>query len=326
MVREISLARHTWELLKPLESNADTINVERHLPMQFQLAPPKVDTSILVHPKYGNILGADGQRLHDLEPSSPHYNRPIFPCSHSLDRSHYIPQALVSPGSPSFLQRLDTPQIEPSALDNITSINGASGAGTQTTAYARRASNGAIESPNFVVNHAEIRPQIEQLTSSVSFEPVPLRKSQTVPLAARPEKGRSKWRSKLTGSKKDSLGALGDTNYLSSTTLESQRLEEVSLESLTNAAKLSIRGKSAKDINVYPSQNSTYALFWTQLSIQIWDVGTSPPTIMRSISTESTCVLAAVTKVYLASIIGTRDQKLTVKCLANAIGTTILLM
>src|SRR5215469_15768414 len=43
MAREITLARRTWDLLKPLEVNADTINVERHLPSQFQLSPPKLE-------------------------------------------------------------------------------------------------------------------------------------------------------------------------------------------------------------------------------------------------------------------------------------------
>jgi hypothetical protein len=103
--------------------------------------------------------------------------------------------------------------------------------------------------------------------------------------------------------------------------VESQRIEEISLKSLTNANKNSGRGKSSKSINVYLSQNSTYGLFWTQPSINIWDVGTSPPSFMRAISTESTCVLAAVTRLHLAYIIGTRDQKLTVKNLAKRIGS-----
>jgi hypothetical protein len=99
---------------------------------------------------------------------------------------------------------------------------------------------------------------------------------------------------------------------------DSQKFEEISLKSLTNAAKNSGRGRSSKNINTYLSQNSTYALFWTQPSIHIWDVGTSPPCFRRAISTESTCILAAVTRVHLAYIIGTRDQKLTVKHLTDA--------
>ncbi|TVY90713.1 hypothetical protein LAWI1_G004849, partial [Lachnellula willkommii] len=77
--------------------------------------------------------------------------------------------------------------------------------------------------------------------------------------------------------------------------------------------KKNAKGKGAKSINVYLSQNSTYALFWNPFSIYIFDVGPSPPTIGRAISTESACVLVAVTKVHLAYVIGTRDQKLTLR-------------
>jgi hypothetical protein len=90
------------------------------------------------------------------------------------------------------------------------------------------------------------------------------------------------------------------------------------LKNLTST-KAVLRGRSAKKVNVYLSENSTNALFWTQASIHLWDVGTSPPTIKRAISTESTCVLAAVTKAYLAYIVGNRDQKLTVRHTAKEI-------
>ena len=55
MLREIPLARHAWELLKPLQSNADTVNVERHLPTQFQLAPPKFENGMPFQSGYPNI-------------------------------------------------------------------------------------------------------------------------------------------------------------------------------------------------------------------------------------------------------------------------------
>jgi hypothetical protein len=99
--------------------------------------------------------------------------------------------------------------------------------------------------------------------------------------------------------------------------LESQRLEEISLKNLTTVPKGAVRGKSGKTINVQLSQNSSHALFWTQPSIHILDMATSPPIVIRAVLTESTCVLAAVTKVHLAFIIGTRDQKLTVRILLS---------
>ena len=254
------------------------------MPTQFQLAPLKAETCIPVYPGYSNILRADGQRSHDPEPSSPSRSGPVFPRSTFPGRSSDIPQAVISPHCPSFLQRLDAPQIESSSSDNLTSLDGAHSVETQRMALAQRTLNGAVESPlsaespyselsplspNFVVTRGENQPRIEQLTSAVSFEPVPFRKTRTVSLAVQPEKGKSGWTSKLTGSRRSSFGDSGDTSSLSSTTLESQRLEEISLESLTNAAQISGREKSTKYINVYLSQNSTYALFWTQPSIHI---------------------------------------------------------
>jgi hypothetical protein len=94
--------------------------------------------------------------------------------------------------------------------------------------------------------------------------------------------------------------------------LESQRLDEISLKALASSQKMSVRGRGAKSINVYLSQNSTYALFWTQPTIHLWDVGANPPIMKREISTDGNCVLAAATKMHLAYIVGTRDQKLTV--------------
>ena len=101
MAREVSLARHAWDLLKPLESNADTINVERHLPTQFLLSPPKLDTGMSFHSGYGNILSGESPRMHDPEPPySPPAGRSAFPGSMSSDRPAFGPQSLVSPLTP----------------------------------------------------------------------------------------------------------------------------------------------------------------------------------------------------------------------------------
>jgi hypothetical protein len=102
--------------------------------------------------------------------------------------------------------------------------------------------------------------------------------------------------------------------------MEDQKLDEISLGALSSVQKIAGRGKNAKNINVYLSRHSTFALFWTQLLIQIWDVETSPPAMARAISTTSTCILAAVAKVHLAYIIGTRDQKLTARPPPNILG------
>lgn len=326
IAREVSLARHTWNLLKPLESNADTINVERHLPTQFLLSPPKLDTGMPFHSGYGNILSGESARMHDREPPyPPPAGRSAFPGSTSSDRPAFDPQSLVSPltpHSPKFRQKSDTPRTEFTLLEDLKSSDAYIDP-PQISDLPQRPSNSTLETPlSSESSTARVSSQSRlQSVSTVSFEPEALLRSRTVPVVAPPERGKSKWRSKLTGSKKEVPKASGDSSSLSSTTLESQRLEEFSLKSLASSSKVSVRGKSAKNINVYLSQNSTYALFWTQSAINIWDVGNSSPLLGRAISTDSNCVLAAVTKMYLAYIIGTRDQKLTVRAsrsLSNA--------
>ncbi|KAH8591066.1 hypothetical protein B0O99DRAFT_520251 [Bisporella sp. PMI_857] len=318
MMREITLARHTWDILKPLESNADTINVERHLPTQFLLGPPKPESGIVFSPGYNNIIGNQSQRPQEIDPVSPPQTRSGLHGSISEERSRSMSQSLLTPGSPGFRQKLDTPRTEFSS-ENLTCSDGP----TQD-------SSKVVEPPSTTETVMEVpfspdtvgsrqahqQPRIERTTSNIAFEPVPTLRSRTVPVLSQPDKSKSSWftRSKLTRSRKESSHKhSGDTSSLSSTTLESQRLEEISLKSLISSSKTSRSGRGGKTVNVCLSQNSTYALFWTQPSIHILDVGTSPPTIMRAVATESACVLAAVTKVHLAYIIGTRDQKLTLR-------------
>jgi hypothetical protein len=313
IAREVLVARHTWDHLKPLESNADTINVERHLPTQFQLSSPRLETGMPFHAGYGNILSGESSRMHEPEPPyPPPASRSVFPGSMSSDQQILASQSLISPQtphSPKFRQKSAT-EISPS--DDLTSSDGLAIDTPKTSDIPRRPSSGVVEAPTSPDFSRGGQSRLQSV-STVSFEPEALTKSRTVPLVAPPEKGKSRWRSKLTGSRREvPKAATGDSSSLSSTTLESQRLEEFSLKSLVSSSKVSSRGKSGKSINVYLSQNSTYALFWTQAAINIWDVSNSSPLLGRAISTESNCVLAAVTRVYLAYIIGTRDQKLTV--------------
>lgn len=317
MLREVCLARHAWELLKPLEVNADTINVERHLPTQFQLAPPKSETGILFNS--GFLISGASSRVPEIEPVSPQQIRSNFHGSSSEDRSRSVTYSLVTPGpnSPGFRQA-HTPRTEFSS-DNLTSSDGATQMDSQKTPEPPNTTILPKSTPSFFspesIGASQVyqNPYVDRSTSSVSV-PVQVTRSRTVPtLSPPPEKGKMSWRSKLTRSRKETYKASGDTSSLSSTTLESQRLEEISLKSLVTASKSTVRGKNSKNINVSLSQNSTHGIFWTQPSIHILDVGNSPPSIIRAISTESTCVLAAITKVHLAYIIGTRDQKLTVR-------------
>jgi hypothetical protein len=297
MMREVSLVRNIWELLKPLEPNADTINVERHLPNQFQQSAPRADSGTFFNSSY-SVLTA-GHRPPNVEIASPRHASP--------GRNRLTPHPLLSPVSPGYRQMSDTSKVEPSEAAFSKESNSIEPQRSNSET-SRPFSPGTVGSPGS--NHT----RFEHSVSTVSFEPVPPSRSRTVPLVQPPDKGKSKWRSKF-GSRKESAGASAsiDNSSLSSSTLEGQRLEEISLKELTIVSKKNSKGKTSKCINVALSQNSSYALFWTQSSIYIWDIGMSPPILGRAIATDSTCVLAAVSKVHLAYIIGTRDQKLTLR-------------
>lgn len=305
MLREIPLARHAWELLKPLEPNADTINVERHLPTLFQLGPPKCDTGIPLRPSYGNIMTAAGPlspMSPDTEVFSPTQFRPVFSSgSNSPDPARSL--AALPPGSPGFRQRLDTAQTDVSRSDHLSSHEASVEAPLPLFSTTSLISS--------VVDHPPLN-RHDTSSSFVPIDPVPISKNKSLPPAAPPEKTKSRWRSKLSGSRKESFAPSVDTSSLSSTSLEAQRLDEISLKNLTSSQKVSSRGRGGKSISIFLSQNSTYALFWTQPLIHLWDIGTSPPSMKREFATDGNCVLAAVTKMHLAYMIGTRDQKLTV--------------
>ncbi|ODH50361.1 hypothetical protein GX48_03476 [Paracoccidioides brasiliensis] len=295
MAREIQLALRTWDLLSHIESNADTISVERHLPTQFQLLPPKTESSS-PFPSYNNLTNPGSPRPQDIiSPNSARFERPTT--------------ALLTPSppfTPGIRHRFDAPRNEFSPMDSLTAINEIGDTLGQANAADSQVSLG---SPEFSSQGANL-PKLEKNISTTTFESVPFFRSRTLQSPGVSDRGKSGWR-KL-GTRKESIAASGDTSSLSSSLLESQKLDEIPLKSLANAMK-SVKGRFAKNTNVYLSQNSTFALFWTQTTIHLWDVGTSPPTMKRAFSTDSTCLLAAVTKMYLAYVIGTRDNKLTLR-------------
>lgn len=339
MAREILLARHTWELLKPLESNADIVNVERHSPTDFQAMPSKPNVRTQFDARYNMLDMRVRSQSQDVDGASSYHGQPSLSGLNFRRQFHSMSQAPMSQQSPPFRQTSDIAQDEYFSPGGICPLDTTNQINPQRITESGRSSNGdivsplspslvveaqraststyAVESPilplSDFISPLKAAPAAEQFTS---FAPIPAispssARARTTPSVSRPEKERSRWISKLTGPKKDSLPSSGDSSSLSSTALEPQRLEEISLKSLTNTIS-STNGRSAKKVYVYLSQNSTNALFWMQTSIHLWDVGTSPPTVKQVVPTESTCVLAAVTKVYLAYIIGTLDQRLTV--------------
>lgn len=338
-MRELSVARHTWERLKPLETNSDATSMERHLQTQFQLTAPRAETGMAFHPGYSGVL--EGRhRSFDAEPSSGPSVRPIYPLS--TERSRSISQTLLSPTTPISRGIMEITGTDMSLSEGFSSSEGMGYIDTPATTEPLEKTSSGVGDVSVASPSESIPTQMNQsrrqstapdaplasppefspiqMTQSrlqspttVSFKSEPSLKSPSVQMSTQSEKRTSRWKSKLTSSKKDSSKTSGDSSSLSSATLEAQKLEEVSLKSLISSSKFSMRGKNSKAINVSLSGNSAYALFWTQSCINVWDVGMSPPILGRSISTESSCVLAAVTKMHLAYIIGTRDQKLTVR-------------
>lgn len=296
MMREILAVRRAWDTLKPLESNFTAKSVERHLSSQFQLSAPKVEGGMPPHPNYNH--------------SPP--NQIVSPVS--PDRSRSLTNTLISPSSPGLPEILETPVTGISRTDAFLPQEGPAQHSdkSETTDLTDTTSVVASEStaPTTVDSKTSHEPhsRFDSVTSLPYLSTLPAINHPVPSIVAPSERRSSKWKLKLSGSKKASTKSSGDSSSLSSTNLEAQRLEEISLRSLINTTHASVRGKTSKNVNVAISQNSTYVLFWTQASINIWDVRTSSPILGREVSMDSSCLLAAATRVHLAYMIGTRDR------------------
>ncbi|KAH8673456.1 hypothetical protein BX600DRAFT_508720 [Xylariales sp. PMI_506] len=299
MIREVPLVKQMWQLLQPLEVSAEGVNVERHLPSQFQLGPPKLEIGGAISAGYSNLAGP-GERHDSLASSDPA----------TIERGRSMSQSLVSPQSP---------EMHPPRGGSLGAELWRS---DSSTYHGSRVLDDVPEAPHSQQDQnggQSTRPPLSNNPSSTRRSSIPQAELLSTPVApskhaaAMSERGKSKWRLNFSAKGKSSTGASGDSSSLSESTLEAQRLEEIPLGALLNSQKSSSRSKAAKNIKVYLSQHSTLALLWTHQMVHAWDVGTSPPAMKRAISTESTCILAAVAKQYLAYIIGTRDQKLTLR-------------
>jgi hypothetical protein len=288
MAREVPLARRTWELLRVLEPDANTINVERHLPTSFYLNPQKSETGGFIGSGYSSVE----QRPTVSSRSTFQGARLTIPDPEQTmeDLARTPSHPLFSPLSPTSLHPPDT-----SGTDNFRS---------DSSTYVDKQDKDTVpELTSPSRKDTALSPESRSLTNDL-FR----RKSE-----ATTEKRSSKWRLPFTSSKKTVAAVSGDSSSLSSTVLENQRLEEINLSMLFGSSKSSGRGRAAKNISTTLSQSSSLGLFWAQLAIHIWDLGTSPPTPVRSISTESSCIQATIGKTHMAYIIGTRDQKLTLR-------------
>ncbi|RLL97662.1 hypothetical protein CFD26_104815 [Aspergillus turcosus] len=255
MVREVSLARYTWEHLKPLSPNVEAINAERHLPTQFLLAPSRFDQA---RRDSGTASG----------PSSP----PPFGFSGFPQGRSNAPRAepwVDSPPPPGNRRMSETP---PPRTVRV---------GSGDPPFSADAVGG-----------------FEPLSKSTTFTHTSSSSSGGIRALSPPassDKSRSKWKSRFTTTKKETREH-ADASSLSSATLESQKLDEIDLKSLSRRGKHSGGGRFAQNIKSL---------------IQIWDVSTCPPMMKDAISTDGFCIFAAVTGTHVAYMTGDRDRKQT---------------
>ncbi|TQW08003.1 WD40 repeat protein [Cordyceps javanica] len=112
----------------------------------------------------------------------------------------------------------------------------------------------------------------------------------------------------------DAYPVSGESSSISSNQIDEQPMEEIPLKGLISSGlKTAAKTKAVANIHVALSQNSAYGLLWSQSMIHVWDLSTTPPSQIRTIPTESTCILATVGRRYVAYVMGSREQKLTLR-------------
>lgn len=273
-----------------MECNADSISIKRHVSSLFKLSPPKVGPHVPFHYGEGINADADTQLLPETiyrPPFSPEPDRDLAASPISANRSPINGPEHFSPISPEPAQH-PTFGPDPSTQEQkplMSSIGEVVSPIDERVGSDQQHFRGPTPSPG--PEHSILR--------AMTVSPAP-------------GGSKSKWPKFRT--RKPSIG---ETKSLSSSTLEAQKPDEICLKNLTNAPKPGSKGKGVKDINVCLSQNSTHALFWTPPTIQVWDIGMSPVAPITITPTDGSCLLAAVTKTYLAYMIGSRDQKLSVR-------------
>lgn len=322
------LVRRVWELLKPLEANADTIAVERHLSTQFYLGSPsiQIDDRLPI-----NSFGSDYSTGDQVSPGT------IDPPS-MLPTRQFSVDSTYSPGEMDFPDFGASIVQSPHPLTSPTSQNQFQRKGSEPwrSDVVSLPPKGSLAESNPGSSMSQSMDEIAELASfpkesssgkssrqSGQSPPLP---SNAVRSPTSPDRAKSKWKMPFSSGRRASIVASGDSSSLSSGQIEDQVVEEVSLKALfSSSQKSSAKHKLTKSVSIYLSQSSTLALFWSPLTIQVWDAGTSPPELLRSITTESTCIKAVVGRRYLAYVVGTRDQKLTVRTVPTFVILHILI-
>ncbi|KAJ6781445.1 hypothetical protein PWT90_05204 [Aphanocladium album] len=310
VARELPLARKVWELLNPLQINADSVSAERHMSNSFQIGSPDTEPhDLFTYSTFTSGLGGNVPLTLDSELMPAHTqsiardtapsimgqssNNSLGP-SYSMSKkensllAHIRPWMTANPPR----QRDASPEINPSS------------------SHSQQGRESVTEFPYFSIETASSgRPSMAD-QSSIS--------SRTPPrpqVAA--EKGRTLWKMPLPGvllHKRTLPTVSGETSSITSNHVDENPMEEIPLSGLFDSGlKTSAKTKAVANLHVALSQNSSYGLLWSPSMIHIWDLGTTPPNQVRTIPTESSCILAAIGRRYVAYVMGSRDQKLTLR-------------
>ncbi|KAM5490654.1 hypothetical protein MaudMau93_002460 [Microsporum audouinii] len=295
LAREIPLIRETWELLNDIDYNADPPSEQRHFSPPYQLFPSKM----LSDPSSSLKL-----------PQSP---KPI-PSPTTIGRSPTTTHS-VSPVSPETRHGTDDSFSQEHTIGSITEI--VSPDAELSRQHLTHTSDHLVQNGCETHHKPPRSGKITDVRRTASQHSVSPPRPGTSSKTHLPRKRLSDWLTK----REHRAAASGDASSHSSGSMENQRPEEICLKSLTSASKSQGRGKVSKLMSVSLSQNSTNALFWMPSTIQVWDVGVSPAAVTRVIPTEGSCLLAAVTKRYLAYMVGSKDQKLTLRIINLSLPT-----
>jgi hypothetical protein len=326
-MREVAVARQTWDILKPLEPNPDTINVERHLRTQFQLTAPRFE-NIPQGAPYGN-LSSRGSQPSDADVASQRPSTGAQSNPHPPE-PRTISQAIWPGGTPRAVwDEVQTDLVPPenATFDSSEGTTHSHSEGRTIDTQTIQTSIGDTQYPHdnivspitpsvplpFRLPRTATAP-ISPSTSTYDHALTPTVSGRTVPPAPTPKPKKAGLFSRLQ-SKREAPAVQLEIQAGGRSPLPQETTEEISLMSLIAVPKSLLRSKTAKtirDVNVSLSQNSPHALFWSPSFIHLLDISSSPPKVIQALATDSTCVQATVTRVHLAYIIKSSDQKLTV--------------
>ncbi|TQV96737.1 WD40 repeat protein [Cordyceps javanica] len=307
VARELPLARKVWELLSPLQVNADAVNVERHMSNSFQFGSPDTEPhDLFSYSTFTAGLGGDVAATLDsdiLPTQTKSVAKETAPSimdqssNNSLGPSYSIPKkenALLAHIRPWIV-------ADPPRRDMTPEVNTGS-------SYSQQGSDSVAGVSYFSIDTiSSSRPSIREPSMTPSAVPK---------LPPGPDKARQRWRVPIpfASAKRPLPTVSGESSSISSNQIDEQPMEEIPLKGLISSGlKTAAKTKAVANIHVALSQNSAYGLLWSQSMIHVWDLSTTPPSQIRTIPTESTCILATVGRRYVAYVMGSREQKLTLR-------------